>query len=73
MVETEIESLLCRLIDAAAAGDQEALEEAASEVADRISCVRTFRDDGVLSSNRGLVIDTVEDRRTFQLQIVRRR
>jgi hypothetical protein len=74
MRETEIEDLLRRLIEAAATGDQDALEEAASEVADRIiGGVRTFEDEGVLSTNRGLVIDAVEGGREFQMQIVRSR
>ena len=73
MRETEIEDLLRRLIDAAATGDQDALEEAASEVADRVGAVRTFEDVGVLSMNRGLVIVAVEGQREFQMQIVRSR
>ena len=73
MRDTEIEDLLRRLIEAAATGDQDALEEAASEVADRIGGVRTFEDDDVLSMNRGLVIDAVEGGREFQMQIVRSR
>ena len=73
MRDTGIEDLLRRLIEAAATGDQDALEEAASEVADRIGGVRTFEDDGVLSMNRGLVIDAVEGGREFQMQIVRSR
>jgi hypothetical protein len=35
--------------------------------------VRTFEDEGVLSMNRGLVIDAVEGGREFQMQIVRSR
>ena len=67
-------NFLRRLIEAAATGDQDALEEAASEVADRIiGGVRTFEDEGVLSMNRGLVIDAVEGGREFQMQIVRSR
>ena len=48
--------------DAAAHGDRDALDEAASEVADRVAAVRTFEDDGVLTMNRGLVIEAVEGR-----------
>ncbi len=73
MRDTEIEDLLQRLIEAAANGDQDALEEAASEVADRVGSVRTFEDEGVLSANRGLVVKAAEGGREFQLQIVRSR
>ncbi len=73
MHDTEIEDLLRRLIDAAATGDHDALEEVAMEVAERVSCVRTFEDDGVLCMNRGLVIEALKDGREFQLQIVRSR
>ena len=73
MGDIEIEDLLRRLIEAAATGDQDALEEAASEVADRVGAVRIFEDEGVLSMNRGLVIEAVEGRREFQMQIVRSR
>ena len=73
MGDIEIEDLLRRLIDAAAHGDRDALDEAASEVADRVAAVRTFEDDGVLTMNRGLVIEAVEGRNEFQVQIVRSR
>ena len=77
MRDTEIEDLLRRLIEAAATGDQDALEEAASEVADRIGGVRTFEDvvdaDGKTVERQSIEFERVLDSGTgFPEHILKR-